>query len=283
MATLEVTPPAAPVDPFQQGYLPTDFPLTPLGGVGAVLGQSWRAYWREFPTIAMLVLTVFGPVEAVKSFFLHSTHQQDNLWLAVRIEMWTGGIFGALLTPAVIFAVMWRLRNRSEPAIGASLRWGVRHWARTFGYRFVAGLAMFIGLILLIVPGILIAILFSLVGPVVAVESNTQSSVLGRSRKLARLHPWIILGAGVAAFALFVVLSLGVGLVYGVLSYFADHWILSAAVDCVLDMGFAFFDVMLLCIYLGIIVQKEAADLPPGSLGLSPPYDGSSLLPGPPA
>lgn len=261
---------ASSYDPFQQGSLSTDFPLEPLTGVGAVLRQSWRAYRKEFPTIAMLALIVFGPVEVLKNYFLHATNQQDNFQMVMRLDMWIGGILGALLCPAVIFAVMWRFRCGEEPEIGRSLRWGVRQWARTFGYRFLASVAIVIGFILLIIPGILIAVLFSLVSPVVAVEGDAQSSVLQRSRELAGKHGWKILGACTAAFVVYLGIAIGVGAFYGVLSYFGDHWILSAAVDCAMDIGFAYFDVLLLCLYLGIIARKEAPDLPPGSLGLSP-------------
>lgn len=271
MSITPAVPTDALYDPFQQGSLSTDFPLKPLTGAGAVVGQAWRAFLKEFPTIAILALVVFGPVEAAKSYYLYATEQQENLFLVLRLDLWIGGIMGALLTPAVIYALMWRFRTGGEPAIGQALRWGVRMWLRTFGYRVLAGLAILAGLILLIVPGIVVAVLLSLIGPVVAVEGAAQSNVLGRSWELARRHGGRIFGACVLAFLLYMVMVLAVGVVFGVAMVFADHWILATARDCLTSMGFAFIDVLLLCIYLGIIAEKNAAaDLPSGSLGVSP-------------
>lgn len=288
MSITPAVPTDAPHDPFQQGSLATDFPLTPFTSVSGVLGQAWRAFWKEFPTIAMLALIIFAPVEAVKSYFLYEYNQQENFFLVLRLDMWIGGILGALFTPAIIYAVMWRLRTGGEPEVRASLRWGVRMWARTFGYRFLAGIAIIVGLILLIIPGILIAVLLSLVAPVVAVEGDAQSNVLRRSWELARRHGWKILGACVLAFLVYILMSAGVGLVFGVMMIFAEHWVLSAALDTAISIGFAYIDILLLCIYLGIIAEKDAAvDLPPGSLGISPPggsYSGGDpYASGPPA
>jgi hypothetical protein len=272
MSITPAVPTDAPHDPFQQGSLSTDFPLKPLTGAGAAVGQALRAFLKEFPTIAILTLIIFGPVEAAKSYYLYATEQQANLFLVLRLDLWIGGIMGALLTPAVIYAVMWRLRTGGEPAIGQALRWGVRMWLRTFGYRFLAGVAILVGLILLIIPGIAIAVLLSLIGPVVAVEGDTQSNVLRRSWELARRHWGKILGACVLAFLVYVVMVFAVGITFGVAMVFADHWILATARDCLTSVGFAFIDVLLLCIYLGIIAEKDAAvDLPPGALGISPP------------
>lgn len=272
MSITPAVPADAPYDPFQQGSLATDFPLKPLSGAGAAVGQALRAFLKEFPTIAILTLIIFGPVEAAKSYYLYATEQQANFFLVLRLNLWIGGIMGALLTPAVIYALMWRFRTGGEPVIGQALRWGVRLWLRTFGYRVLAGLAIIVGLVLLIVPGIVIAVLLSLIGPVVAVEGAAQRNVLRRSWELAWGHGWKILGACVLAFLLYMGLVFAVGVVFGVAMVFADHWILATARDCFITAGFAFMDVLLLCIYLGIIAEKNAAvDLSHGSLGISPP------------
>lgn len=272
MSITPAIPADALYDPFQQGSLSTDFPLKPLTGAAAAVGQALRAFLKEFPTIAILTLIVFGPPEATKSYYLYATEQQANLFLVLRLDLWIGGIMGALLTPAVIYALMWRFRTGSEPSIGQALRWGVRMWLRTFGYRVLAGLAIMVGLILLIVPGIVVAVLLSLIGPVVAVEGAGQSNVLGRSWELARRHGWKIFGACVLAFLLYMAMVFAVGVVFGVAMVFADHWILATARDCLTSVGFALMDVLLLCIYLGIIAEKNAAaDQPSGSLEISPP------------
>ncbi|MGH9817761.1 MAG: hypothetical protein ACRD6I_16930, partial [Candidatus Acidiferrales bacterium] len=123
--------------------------------------------------------------------------------------------------------------------------------------------------ILLILPGIAVAILLSLVTPIIAVEADHQSDVLRRSWRLARDHAWKILGAGLLAFVFFVLAAVIAGIGYGVVSLFGDHWFLTAAFDCLIDIGINFFHVLLLLIYLGILAGAKE-EPPPGSLGLSP-------------
>lgn len=261
--------PAVPSDPFVEGRIPADFALEPFTGVWEMLRRSWRAYRKDFPTIALMTIVVFGPAEALKNFLLYSANQQENFQLAFRLDSLIEAIFGSLVAPAVIFAVMSRMRTGQEPGIGKSLRWGLRQWLRTLGYRLITGIAIGIGIVLLILPGIAVAILLSLVTPIIAVEADHQSDVLRRSWTLARDHAWKILGAGLLGFILFALAAITAGVAYGVVSLFGDSWFLSTAFDCLISIGFNFFNVLLLLIYLGILAGAKE-EPPPGSLGLSP-------------
>jgi hypothetical protein len=58
----------------------------------------------------------------------------------------------------------------------------------------VAGVGVFLGFILLIVPGLFLATIWSVAAPVVVMERPGRLRALGRSRELVRGHGWQVLG-----------------------------------------------------------------------------------------
>ncbi len=77
--------------------------------------------------------------------------------------------------------------------------------------QFVAGILIVIGLLLLIIPSIIIAIMFSLIIPTIIVEQKGAFESLGRSRRLAS-NRWS------KTFVLLLILGIIVGIVNGVAS-----------------------------------------------------------------
>jgi hypothetical protein len=80
--------------------------------------------------------------------------------------------------------------------------------------QFVAGILFVIGLFLFVVPGIIIAIMFSLIIPAIIVEQKGAFESLGRSRKLVS-NRWL------KTFALLLVLGIIVMIVSGIASVLA--------------------------------------------------------------
>lgn len=70
-------------------------------------------------------------------------------------------------------------------------------WQKWFSFlisHLFSGLLIFLGLILLIIPGIILAIWFSLVSYVVVIEKTGPIEALKRSKKLVESHFWAVLG-----------------------------------------------------------------------------------------
>lgn len=80
-------------------------------------------------------------------------------------------------------------------SIGEMLAGGLRRAGPILAAGLLALLAIYAGLILLIVPGIIAALMFSLVAPVVMAERLSTVKALGRSRGLTKGHRWKLLGA----------------------------------------------------------------------------------------
>jgi hypothetical protein len=64
----------------------------------------------------------------------------------------------------------------------------------------LAGIAIAIGFVLIIVPGLILLTIWSVIAPSIVVEDKGVFDAFGRSRELVRGHGWQVFGAIVLAF-----------------------------------------------------------------------------------
>jgi hypothetical protein len=82
------------------------------------------------------------------------------------------------------------------------------------GAGILAGIAIGIGLFLLLVPGLILLTIWAVIAPVIVVEKSGVMDSFGRSRELVRGNGWPVFGAIVVAF-LIVIIG---GLVFGAIA-----------------------------------------------------------------
>src|SRR5574341_3898 len=106
--------------------------------------------------------------------------------MAVAMFVWV------IQTAAVTAGALEHLGGR-RASFGEMVARGVRRTGPIVVAGALATLAASLGLVLLIVPGIILSLMFSLVVPVVIVERLSPPKVLGRSRALTKGHRWALL------------------------------------------------------------------------------------------
>jgi hypothetical protein len=109
--------------------------------------------------------------------------------------------------------------------VESSYRWGFRHLGSVILIALLAGLVIFVGFLLLIIPGIIAAVALSVVIPVFVFEGKRGTEALGRSWNLVKGQFWHVLGTILLA-------AIIAGLVTGILTAFAGsnwfvYWIMS--------------------------------------------------------
>jgi len=118
---------------------------------------------------------------------------------------------GVLMQGVVTHTVVADLQGR-KTSLGESLNVALRSFWVLVGVGIVSGVAMTLGLILLIVPGILIFLIWMVAGPVAIAERAGVGRALERSRTLTRDHRWWLLLIAVIYFAVSWVLALLAGM-----------------------------------------------------------------------
>jgi hypothetical protein len=185
--------------------------VSPTDGV---LGEAWamyKAHWRHLLAISFAVYATIAVVGA----------------LLVLILTWLGALIAALISLVGLFLVQGALvkavedvrDGRADLSVGETLRQVRPRLASIVVAGVLAGIGIFLGLLLLIVPGLVLLTWWFLVIPVTVLERTSAGEAFGRSRELVRGYGWKVFGVIV----LTILLLLAFGIVLGlVLSPFAD-------------------------------------------------------------
>jgi hypothetical protein len=160
--------------------------MSPTDGV---IGEAWglyKAHWRHLLPISFVVYVAIAIIGA----------------LLTAVLTWLGALIAALISLVGLFWVQGALVaavedirdgradlslgetfSRVRPQLGAIVVAGV-----------LAGVGVFLGLLLLIVPGLVLITWWVLVIPVVVLERTQAGAAFGRSRELVRGYGWNVFG-----------------------------------------------------------------------------------------
>ena len=176
-------------------------------GLGEVISKTFEVYRRDFAKYFVLFAVVGVIVQVVttlaqQAFVLptlpvNPTPQQFSSWFSA--------LFAAfLLLIAVIFVVnivfstiaegsAVKLASeqitKGQVSLGASIRFAVSRLLSIWALSIIVGIIVVLGFIALILPGIILAIMFSLALPVLLIENKGVMESMGRSRQLVS-HRW---------------------------------------------------------------------------------------------
>jgi hypothetical protein len=189
--------------------------MTPTQGV---LGEAWGLYkqhWRHLLAISFVVYAGIALVNA----------------LLVVLLTWLGALLGAIVALIGLFWVQGALvtavadirDGRPDLSLGETFSRVRPRLAGIAAAGIVAGIAIFVGLLLLLVPGFVLMTWWVLIVPVIVLENASAGSAFGRSRVLVRGYGWSVFGVIVLAILLLIAFSIVLG---AVLSPFAD-WLQS--------------------------------------------------------
>jgi len=87
------------------------------------------------------------------------------------------------------------------------------------GASILAGIAITIGLLLIIVPGLFLITIWAVIVPVIIIERSGALASFGRSRELVRGHGWHVFGTLVLVYIIMLVVNLVLGLIFSALPH----------------------------------------------------------------
>jgi hypothetical protein len=244
---------STPMNPYQppsveaDTALPAPATVEPFTSVGGLFVRALSLYFRSLPLIAGVTLVVFVPVELVKNYVVTAAHLEDSLSASTRIEGLLEGIFGSLVTAALLSGLAHKIRTGRDLGVRGSLSAGVERWGSVLGVRVRSGFMVVVGIFLLVVPGIVWMVRYSLTDQVATLE-RSASRTMNRSVDLVRGHGWKVFGVGLLGFITVLLPQFAGAMLAGL----ADSWIVTALIDCVNDVVYRFFVVLMLLVYLGI-------------------------------
>lgn len=165
---------------------------------GSLVSSTFSIWSRNFLPFFALTLIVYLPMVALSLYSALSLElTQDGierLTMLGIIEVFLGMICASALSGATCYGTMESLRGRAV-AFGQVLSNGLSRSLAVVGTSLLAGLAIGGGLMLLVIPGIIVATMVVAAVPTTAVERLGPGAALKRSAKLTEGYRGQIFGA----------------------------------------------------------------------------------------
>jgi hypothetical protein len=194
--------------------------------IGSVLSEAWSLYtrflWRFFLT-AFAVFVVLDLLSALADVAAEDSFLAGLFWSVLAAVI---GIVGLFLVQAALLEVVRDVRDgRADRGLGETYS---AVWPRVpalIAASVIAAVAIGIGLLLLIVPGLYLLTIWSMIAAVIVLERKGAGESFSRSHELVRGNGWNVFGLIVIVFILVAVASGLIRLVFAWLPDFLDAWI----------------------------------------------------------
>nr|WP_314435688.1 YciC family protein [uncultured Brevundimonas sp.] len=140
-----------------------------------------------------------------------TTGESTATAFVLMILGWALFLVGAYVVQGMVVRAAINSFNDKQTTFGEALSAGAKVFLPLLGLAIVAGIATGFAYILLIVPGIILTVLWSVSAPAVVAEKRGIFEAMQRSRDLTRGYRWHIFGLLV----IYLVLSMVVGMLVG--------------------------------------------------------------------
>lgn len=193
--------PLSPGTPPQQ----YDRGMNPLSGVLTEAWQMYRAHAWHLLAIAFVIY-----VAAAVIAWLLALAGVAGALLASIVDLFAT----FLLQAALVKAVQDVRDGRADLSIGETVSAVTPSLLAVAAASILAGIAIAIGLFLVIVPGLWLITIWAVIVPVIVIERSGALASFGRSRELVRGHGWHVFGTLVLVFIIMIVADIVLGIIF---------------------------------------------------------------------
>ena len=170
---------------------------------GRVISEAFETYRSEAAPLligAALVIGVAGIIEGILSV-------SGSIILGI-LGAFVGLAAGFLYTGYVVKLVQDIRDGRRDFSVGELFSHATPYLGTLILAGILAGIAIAIGFVLIIVPGLILLTIWAVISPAIVVEDKGVFESFGRSRELVRGHGWQVFGAIVLTFLIIVVVGI---------------------------------------------------------------------------
>lgn len=180
-------------------------------GIGELIDGAIKLYRREWKVLIGIVAFVLVPVTFLESYLTRilatpfgqgPVASQDAVNSALIASVIIALVQFAFVQPFLIAAVARAATNMytgERVTVGATYRYALTRVPGILLISILTLLATLVGFLLLVIPGIIVAVRMSFASIVLVVEGKRGTGAMGRSWQLSKGHFWRILGAVVVA------------------------------------------------------------------------------------
>jgi hypothetical protein len=185
--------------------------MNPLSGV---LDEAWRMY-RKFATHFLAIAFVIYLVAAIITALLALVGGNVGILLGSLVSV----IAAFVLQATLVKAVQDVRDGRADLSIGETVREAGPYIGSVAVASILAGIAITIGLLLIIVPGLFLITIWAVIVPVIIIERSGALASFGRSRQLVRGRGWHVFGTLVLVYIIMLVVNIVLSLIFSALPH----------------------------------------------------------------
>ena len=176
--------------------------------LGDLLGDAINIYFRHFPTVFAIAAAIVVPVQLIVAGIgleeLTASYRENDTTAELVLPTVVSFLVVAPLIAAATIHVLQQLAAGERPRAGRAIQAGLDIFTPVFLAVLLAGAGIALGLILLIVPGIYLAVRLLFVPQTVVIEGERGTDALRHSWETSRGFWWrtflVILLANLIAF-----------------------------------------------------------------------------------
>ena len=187
--------------------------------IGHIFGRAWEIFTANFLKFFIITMIVALPnTLLVGSISDPQTAPDGGLAARVLIGAIIAIVLGMLTQAVILYMAFQYLRGQSA-SIGDAVQKALPRLLPLLGLIFLASLGWTIGLMLLVIPGIILMVRWSVSIPVCVVERLGPVASLKRSAELTKGHRWKIFGMFFLIWLISMVIGIVIGAVMGALGH----------------------------------------------------------------
>jgi Membrane domain of glycerophosphoryl diester phosphodiesterase len=244
----------------------------------ALFSTAWKIYRAHFGIITAVYLTVWAPCNLLTSYAEAHGMLPESMAASIRLNSWIETFVGVIATGAVLHIARMALEGR-KLTYREAISVGFRKWGAMMKGQLLVNFATVIGLLLLLIPGLMVAVRTVFVASFIVDKGENASSALDSSWQLSKGRFWALVGFGiliaVAAAFPFAILGFGAALVQDVIQESVENplvlehlWILDWLAETLGAIGLPLASIFFFVFYR--VLQLEQA-------GKSAPFFPSSV------
>ena len=175
--------------------------------VGNVISETFSMYGAHAGVLLGSAVVIFGIIGVLNGFF----YDEGGILFSLLISVLD--VVGSTIYAGMVVRVVQHARQGTSASVGETVESVMPVLIPLIVNGFLKGVAVAIGLILLIIPGIFLATMWAVTGPAIVVERAGIIDSFQRSWDLVKGQFWPVLGAYVIAFLILAAAGILAGII----------------------------------------------------------------------
>jgi hypothetical protein len=194
--------------------------------IGDVLSDAWNLYRRFLWQFFLTALVVFAVLDLLSALAGAAAGDSVGAGIFWALVAFTIGIVGYFWVQGALVELVHDVRDgRADRSIGETYASVQPRLPALIAAGLLAGIAIGIGLLFFIVPGLFLLTIWSMLVPVIVIEGRAAGEAFTRSREIVRGHGWPVFGLILITFITIGIASALIRLVFAPLPNFLDDWL----------------------------------------------------------